>query len=157
MIAGVTITSVGLYFGFVGDSRGFVASMLGMVIAIAAVRRLGGGAARTRYVRERWHRRDTVVALACGVLIVGMVALRVTRAGGLIYTTLPRLTAPPFAPLAGCLIMLLGAPAFVQALATEETHERRLRHRPLARRRERGRARRAYLHGTPQPEPLAKQ
>jgi energy-coupling factor transport system permease protein len=155
-IAGITVLSVGLYFGFTGDGRGFGASVLGMLITVAALHALGGGAPRTRYVRERWHRRDTLVVLACSLVIVGMSVLRLSSANGLTYTTLPRITLPPFAPAAGGLILLLGAPAWLALFATEEPYGRRSQSRTLDRRTQRRGVGRAYFQGAAQPEPPAR-
>ena len=155
-VAGVTLLSVGLYLLFTGAERGIVASGAGMLISALALRTMGSGAPRTRYRRERWHRRDAVVVVACSVLITGVLALRATGGGGLIYTTLPRFTLPPFDPIAGMLLFLLSTPAFLTLLATKEQHER-VHHRTVARRRERRTAERADFPRAAQPEPLGKQ
>jgi energy-coupling factor transport system permease protein len=155
-IGGLTVLGVGLYFLFMGDGRGLVASIAGAVIAGLALRTMGSGAPRTRYRRERWHRQDTLVVVACCVLITGVLALRATGSGGLIYITLPRVTLPPFDPIAGMLLFLLSTPAFLTLLKAKEPHER-LHHRAVARGRERRTAGRADLSGAAQPEPLGKQ
>ncbi len=152
-VAGVTLLSVGLYFLFTGDERGIVATGAGAAITAVALRTMGSGAPRTRYRRERWHRRDVVVVVACSVLITGVLALRATGSGGLIYTTLPRFTLPPFDLGSGVLLLLLGTPAVLTLWSTKEPHER-LHHRALARRAERRTAERAHLSGAAQPEPL---
>lgn len=155
-VAGLTLVSVGLYFLFTGDGRGLVISVVGVIIMAIALRMMGSGVRRSSYRRERWHRRDSVVAVACGVLIMGLLALRATGGGNLIYTTLPHFTLPPFDPLAGVLVVLLSTPALLTLLATEETHER-LPHRALVRGTQRRTAEHAHLSPAAQPEPLGEQ
>jgi energy-coupling factor transport system permease protein len=155
-VGGLTLLGVGLFFLFTGDGRGLLASGAGVIITAGALRTMGSGAPRTRYRRERWHRRDTLVVVACGVLIGGTLALRATGNGGLVYTTLPHFTLPPFDPIAGMLLLLLGTPALIPVLATKEPHER-LHHRTVARGRERRTVERADLSRAAQPEPLGEQ
>jgi len=155
-VGALTLLGVGLYFLFIGDGRGVITSGAGAAVTALALRMMGRAAPRTRYRRERWHRRDTLVVVACGVLIIGVVALRATGSGGLIYTTLPRFTLPPFEPIAGMLLLLLGTPALITLLPTKEPHER-LHHRTVARRTKRRTAERAHLPRAAQPEPLNEQ
>jgi hypothetical protein len=98
------------------------------------LRRMAGPSRRTRYLRDRWRRRDTLVAAASLLLIVGMTALRLADRGGLIYTTLPRVTLPPFEPPVGVLLLLLSTPALIDLLNVEEPDERqqRIQHSHLA-------------------------
>lgn len=134
IIAAITLLALGLYAGFVGDWRGWIAATCGGVLTILMLRRLGSATTRTRYIRERWHRRDTWVALACVVVIFGVTLLRQMRLGGLIYTPLPRVSWPPFDPFVGALLLLLSVPAIIQLVISEAAHDRqpRLQHSPLA-------------------------
>jgi energy-coupling factor transport system permease protein len=119
IILGLTMLGIGLYVGFTGDGRGFLAGALGLLIAIGALRQLSSGAPRSRYLRERWYDRDTLVMLASLFVIGGISLLRFTDDGGLVWTALPRLTLPPFEPLAGVLVTLLGTPALISLFNLE--------------------------------------
>lgn len=133
-IVGLTLLALGLYFGLTGDRRGWVATALGVVLALGALRWLSGAAPRTRYLQERWHGRDTLAAIGCVALILGTIVLRQADAGGLLYTTLPRVSLPPFAPLTGALLLLLSIPALIQLWRLEVHDERqaRVRHPQVA-------------------------
>lgn len=130
MILGLTVLSIGLYFGFTGDGRGFLAVGCGLLITFGAVRYLSYGISQTRYVRERWRDRDTLVTLASLIAIGGISLLRLTAGSGLAWTTLPRLTLPPFEPLAGVLVILLGTPGLIHLFdrESENSSERGLSH-----------------------------
>jgi len=125
-VAGVSVQAVGLYAAFTGAAWGWAAVLLGVAAAIGALQRLGAGVARSSYRRERWHRRDTVVAVAAACVVCGMLLLRQLDAGGLVYSTLPRVAAPPFDPLAGALSLLLSVPALL-GMPKENAHGRRSR------------------------------
>lgn len=124
-IIGLSLVTVGLYAGFTGNSLGWIGLGLGGAMSFGALYWIGGETTRTRYLQERWHGRDTLVALASSAVIIGMVVLRVTRQGGLLYTTLPRISLPRFEPLVGALLLLLSVPAVIQLLMVEGAHERR--------------------------------
>ncbi|HEX6288502.1 MAG TPA: energy-coupling factor transporter transmembrane component T [Herpetosiphonaceae bacterium] len=113
IVVGVTILALGLYIGFTGSWQGWIAAAIGGLLALGALRWIGGGTRRTRYLRERWHRRDTLVALASLAVIVGMTTLRLLDRGDLIYTTLPRARMPSFDPTTGALLLLLSTPALI--------------------------------------------
>lgn len=134
IIEGLTILALGLYFGLTGTWQGWVAAVVGGALAIEILRRMSGPSRRTRYLRDRWRRRDTLVATTSLLLIAGMTALRLADRGGLIYTTLPRVTPPSFEPLVGVLLLLLSTPALIDLLNVEEPHERqhRVQHSHLA-------------------------
>jgi energy-coupling factor transport system permease protein len=127
IIVGLTLLALGLYFGLTGVWQGWIAAATGSMMAVGTLRRLAGSSARTRYLRDRWRPRDTLVAATSLALIVGITALRLSDSGGLIYTTLPRVTLPPFDPLAGALLLLLSTPALIQLIALEEPDERQHR------------------------------
>jgi energy-coupling factor transport system permease protein len=127
VIGGLTLLSIGLYIGFVGDGGGFVAGGIGLIVAFGALRLLSGSAPHTRYLHERWRDRDTLVTLASLLMIGSMLVLRFVNVDGLTYTTLPRISLPPFSPLSGLLLMLLGAPAFLSLIDTEVHDERQHR------------------------------
>ncbi len=126
-IAGVTMLALGLYLGLTGNRQGWIGVGIGGSLAVGALHWLAGGIHRTRYLRERWRERDTLVLLASLVLIAGLTALRRIEAGGLLYTTLPRVSLPPFDPLAGALLLLVSTPALIDLFMLEEPDERQHR------------------------------
>lgn len=134
IIVGLTILALGLYFGLTGTWQGWIGAGAGSVLAIEMLRRMTGPTRRTRYLRDRWRGHDTLVAAASLLLIIGITALRLADRGDLIYTTLPRVTLPPFDPLAGALLLLLSTPALIDLLNAEEPNERqhRVQHSHLA-------------------------
>lgn len=125
-IAGLTLLAVGLYAALTGAAWGWALVLAGSATVIVTLNRLGAGVRRSSYRAERWHRRDTVVVLAAGCVICGMLLLRQLDAGGLVYSTLPRVVLPPFDPLAGALLLLLSTPALLQ-MSKENRDVRRSR------------------------------
>ena len=123
-IAGVTALAVGLYAAFTGAAWGWAAVAAGSALSIVALQRLGAGGPRSSYRRERWHRRDTLVVIASGCVVCGMLLLRQLDAGGLVYSTLPRVVPPPFDPRTGALLLLLSVPAMLQ-MSKENRYARR--------------------------------
>lgn len=115
VIAGLLLLGAGLFGWLYYGSRAAapaLALLCGGALALGlALRALGQLVPRTVYRRERWRRRDAVVCAAALGCAAGMVALRVSGAGGLVYNPYPLITPPPFAPLAGLLVALLAAPA----------------------------------------------
>ena len=124
LIGGLTVLALGLYVSLTVDRLGWLAVIGGGALAVAALHWISAGTARSSYMRERWHRRDTLVALASLLLLCGIVSFRWLRMGGLLYTTLPRVTLPVFDPAVGTLLLLLSVPALIQLSGREETHGR---------------------------------
>ena len=127
LIFGAALLAIGLYLGLTGDRRGWIGAAAGAGLAITLMHRLAAGPPRSRYTREYWQRRDTLVALASVVLLLAMAALRWLRLGGLLYTTQPRVSLPPFEPATGVLLLLLSVPALIQLVGLEGAHERQQR------------------------------
>lgn len=133
LLIGLTLLAIGLYASLTGNWRGWLIVALGGLLSIAMLNNLSPGPSRTRYIRERWRRQDTVVLLASLVLIVGMAVLHSLRIDGLLYTTIPRLTLPPFEPLVGALVLLLSVPALIQLFTSEGVDGRKkLQHSTVA-------------------------
>jgi energy-coupling factor transport system permease protein len=132
LIGGLTLLALGLYFGFTGDARGWLAVGAALLLVGAVLYRYGAAVSRTRYLRERWRGRDTIAALASLVLLVALTWLRLERAGGLLYTPLPRVTLPAFEPATGALLLLLSVPALLELIRPEGADESRVQHPALA-------------------------
>jgi energy-coupling factor transport system permease protein len=133
LLLGLSLLAIGLYFGLTGNVRGWLAVVLGGLLAVGTLNILSSGPARTRYSREHWRSRDTLVLLASLMLIVAMAAARSFRIGGLLYTAIPRLTLPPFEPLVGAFVLLLSVPALIQLYTSEGADGRKkLQHSTVA-------------------------
>ena len=124
IVVGLTLIAYGLYFGLLGNTYAWFALVCGGLLAAYALHRLSLGVTRTRYVQERWHRHDTMVAVASVVLMSGMIGLRLTDTGGLLYTPLPQANMPSFDPFVGVLLLLLSLPTAVQLITIERLDER---------------------------------
>jgi hypothetical protein len=69
---------------------------------------------RTRYRRPPWHARDTVLAIACGIVIAVVILAKATVPGMLTYTPFPPSSLlPPFNALVGAALLLLALPALL--------------------------------------------
>ncbi len=86
---------------------------VGLTLLLFTLHRMGRGSGRTRYRRELWHRRDTIVGLASGVVLATFLALLVLWPEVLAYPVYPRVVWPPFEPLVGLALFPLIAPALV--------------------------------------------
>ena len=76
-----------------------------------ALRRLGQASRRTRYRREIWRRRDSLVALALGLALALTLLTWATRSAWWSYTPYPTLHWPAFEPALGVTLALLVVPA----------------------------------------------
>jgi energy-coupling factor transport system permease protein len=74
---------------------------------------IGRSVERSRYRRELWRRRDTVVSLACGFSLGLVSLLWLADKATLKFYPYPRLSLPPFNPLAGLALLALLAPTVV--------------------------------------------
>ena len=85
----------------------------GLALLLFTLCRMGRGTGRTRYRRELWRRRDTVVGVASGAVLATFLALLVLSPKVLAYPVYPRVNWPPFEPLVGLALLPLLAPALV--------------------------------------------
>ena len=85
----------------------------GLALLLFTLHRMGRGTGRTRYRRELWRRRDTLVGLASGAVLATFLALLMLWPEALAYPIYPRVTWPPFEPLVGLVLLPLIAPALV--------------------------------------------
>jgi energy-coupling factor transport system permease protein len=101
---------------------GGLLAALGAGILLLSLWLIGRSVERSRYRRELWRRRDTVVSLACG-LSLGLIALlRLADRAALSFYPYPRLSLPPFNPLVGLALLALLAP--VAVALWEKKHDR---------------------------------
>jgi energy-coupling factor transport system permease protein len=93
---------------------GWVLSGLGAVLLIAAFTFQGRNVQRTRYRRQRWHTRDTVVVVASAVVVVVVLVVRAQAPETLYYSPYPpNSLLPPFNAYVGASLLLLALPAFL--------------------------------------------
>ena len=85
----------------------------GLALLLLTLHRMGRGAGRTRYRRELWRRRDTIVGLVSGAVLATFLALLVLSPDVLVYPVYPCVTWPPFEPLVGLVLLPLVVPALV--------------------------------------------
>jgi energy-coupling factor transport system permease protein len=101
---------------------GGLMAALGMGILLLTLWLIGRSVERSRYRRELWRRRDTVVGLACGFSLGLVCLLWLLNKAALRFYPYPRLSLPPFNPLAGLATLALLAPAAVAMW--EKVHDR---------------------------------
>jgi energy-coupling factor transport system permease protein len=135
VIVGILLLGAGLFsWLYYGAATALPALLLigsGGVLLTLAFRAFGRLVSRTIYRRERWRRRDSVVVVTVCGCVLGLVALRMTDVA-LNYNPYPVISAPPFNPLTGALLLLLGIPALLNGRPTAERASRRSRLRRQA-------------------------
>jgi energy-coupling factor transport system permease protein len=135
VIVGILLLGAGLFsWLYYGAATALPALLLigsGGVLLTLAFRAFGRLVSRTIYRRERWRRRDSVVVVTVCGCVLGLVALRMTDVA-LNYNPYPVISAPPFNPLTGALLLLLGIPALLNDRPTAERASRRSRLRRQA-------------------------
>ena len=90
---------------------GWTALAAGALVLAAALAAVARGVRRSRFRREPWRRRDTVVAACSAAVLLAFAAAWALDRQALFYYPYPRLTAPPFAPGLAAALALLTAPA----------------------------------------------
>ncbi|MFQ5613195.1 MAG: energy-coupling factor transporter transmembrane component T [Anaerolineae bacterium] len=108
---------------FPNKTPGGLAMLAGGGLLVVVLWLIGRGVQRSRYRRELWRRRDTLLA---GASLITSLALLVTWATGraaLIFYPYPRLAWPPFNPLLGLVIVLIAAPVVAGRLSREGSYD----------------------------------
>jgi energy-coupling factor transport system permease protein len=121
---GLALASLGLLVGLAAYGfRPVLAPVaLGLVIVSAAALigllwQSGRNVSRSRYRDRRWRLPDALVAAQSAALLAGVLALYFTDAAMLSYNPYPQAALPPFSPLIGAALLVLAAPALVEARA----------------------------------------
>lgn len=86
---------------------------LGVGVLLLTIWLIGRSVERSRYRRELWRRRDTLVSLACGLSLGLILLLWLTDSAALSFYPYPRVSLPPFNLLVGPALLALLAPALV--------------------------------------------
>lgn len=114
MTAALLTLLIGLFTRYFARSLSMVGWLLILLGAVAIVALLWWASRRvqrSRYRRQRWRRRDLVVA-AGSLAVVGLFLwLNFTRSDALLYYPYPKVTMPSFDPIIGLSLLLLGLPA----------------------------------------------
>ncbi len=97
--------------------------LIGGGMLVAALWMVGQNVQRSRYRRDLWRRRDTLVssAAACAGLVI--LATWVTNRAAFIFYPYPRLNWPGFDPGIALSLVLLAMPALAGRLASEPAGE----------------------------------
>jgi energy-coupling factor transport system permease protein len=89
---------------------------------------MGRRVERSRYRRELWRRRDTIVSMACVAAIATIALFWVLDGEALLFYPYPRVSLPSFNPLIGLALLTVVTPVFVAP------QKRRRNHDPVRRR-----------------------
>jgi energy-coupling factor transport system permease protein len=120
-LAALTLAAVGLFFVFFDPTpwRGLGWLAVAAVIIGWAARSANSAARGSRYLRDRWRRRDLGAVLGSVALVLSAVLVRTFVPQTLVYTPLPRATLPPFELWSIVLVVLLAVPATIVLLVEE--------------------------------------
>jgi energy-coupling factor transport system permease protein len=115
LIAGALLLASGvflwLYYGVAQAATAAATASAGGLCLSLAMRAIGRRVRRSTYRRDRWRRRDTLVALAAAGCALTITLLRLAPGEGLVYYPFPQIVAPAFDLRAGLALLLLVAPA----------------------------------------------
>lgn len=101
---------------------GWILAGVGVGSLLAIFLLQGRRVRRSRYRRPRWRARDTILATASGIVVITIVAAKLTVPQALAYTPFPPSPLlPPFQPLVGSVLLLLALPALLAPQAGEGT------------------------------------
>ncbi len=108
---GIAVGAFGLLYYRDAPGWGVAGLVLGLAAIALALRRLAGLTHQTRYRRQIWRPRDTVVSAALLVSLALTAGTAIARPGWWLYVPYPALAWPAFEPLIGLALLLLAAPA----------------------------------------------
>jgi len=92
----------------------------GGLMLVAALWMVGQNVHRSRYRRDQWLPRDTLVAAASTVTALVILAAWLAQRAALVFYPYPRLHWPAFNPLVGLALLLIAMPALAARLAPEQ-------------------------------------
>jgi energy-coupling factor transport system permease protein len=81
-----------------------------MAVLVGTIAAMGRGTRRSRYRRELWRRRDTLVSTAALASILVVSAFWLMDADTLFFYPYPRVSFPGFNPLVGLALLAIVAP-----------------------------------------------
>jgi energy-coupling factor transport system permease protein len=103
-----------------GTPWGHVFMAAGVALLLGTIWRVGRGVRRSRYRREIWRRRDSVVAGASLVAIAALLTAWTLHRGLFVFNPYPKFARPPFDPVPVAALALLAAPVLAGARRAEE-------------------------------------
>ncbi len=98
---------------------GHVTMLIGALMLVITLWRVGHNVKRSRYHRTLWHRRDTLVTVASLITFVIYLTTWLTNRMALIFYPYPRLTWPPFSLFLAIALLLLLSPVLADGLTEE--------------------------------------
>ena len=105
---------------FPDKTVGRVTMGAGGLMLVAALWMVGQNVHRSRYRRDPWLPRDTLVAAASIITMLVMLAAWLMQRTALVFYPFPRLHWPAFNPLVGLALLLIAMPALAARLAPEQ-------------------------------------
>ena len=97
--------------------------LIGGAMLLVALWMIGQGVQRSRYRRDRWRRRDTLVAVTSTITMLVILIIWATHRSLLTFYPYPRVTWPSFNPFIGLTLSLLAAPALTARLRGAAAHD----------------------------------
>jgi len=95
---------------------GGAALLMGGAMLFVALWMIGQGVQRSRYRRDRWEQRDTLIAVTSTATMLVVLVTWATRRSLLTFYPYPRVTWPSFNPFIGLTLLLLAAPTLATRL-----------------------------------------
>ncbi len=126
LIALALLVLVGGVFGWSYFSNKLIGGLVmlgGGAMLAGALWLVGHKVQRSRYRRDIWRRRDTLVAVTSIIVILSILALWLSWRSAFTFYPYPRLYWPPFNPFIGLALLLIAAPALAGRLAGEVAYD----------------------------------
>ena len=108
---------------FPNRSIGWATILMGGGMLVAALWMVGQNVHRSRYRRDLWRRRDTLVAVASAFIILVVVVIWVTDRATFVFYPYPSLQGPDFNPWVALTLLLLTMPVLAGRLTGEPVGE----------------------------------
>lgn len=112
----------GYSYSLTGRWPSLILLLIGLSLLFFTLHRMGHATKRTRYRQDLWRRRDTLVSLASGAVLMVFLGLLVLSPEVLGYPIYPRVTWPSFEPLIGLALLPITGPALVARYSSVGAH-----------------------------------
>lgn len=125
-LALVVLTSGAFALSYFPDKTiGRVTMLAGGFMLVATLWMIGQSVQRSRYRRDRWQRRDTLVALASLIPALVILTVWTTQRMALVFYPFPQLHWPAFNPFIGLSLLFIAMPALAGRLTGEVPYDNR--------------------------------